>query len=114
MSPSGRWRSTGCPYPYWARGFPAGSNTTHPVHSCVMSQSSAAANTGSAKSIGSMGPSSADSLKEVSRELSVELRRQRVRAHVYIVGGAAMALGFDNRRQTMDVDPLIKEGHGPL
>ena len=61
-----------------------------------------------------MEPFSADSLKEAFRELSVELRWQRVRAHVYIVGGAAMALGFDNRRQTMDVDALIKEGHGPV
>lgn len=61
-----------------------------------------------------MEPFSADSLKEVFHELSAELRWQRIRAHVYIVGGAAMALGFDSRRQTMDVDALIKEGHGPV
>ena len=100
--------------PYSARGFPAGSTATPPMHSCVMASSSAAANSGSAKGIGSMGPVSADRLKEAFRELSVELRRQRVCARVYIVGGTAMALGFDNRRQTMDVDTLIKEGHGPV
>lgn len=61
-----------------------------------------------------MEPFSADSLKEAFHELSAELRWQRIRAHVYIVGGAAMALGFDSRRQTMDVDALIKEGHGPV
>ena len=61
-----------------------------------------------------MEPFSADSLKEAFHELSVELRWQRIRAHVYIVGGAAMALGFDSRRQTMDVDALIREGHGPV
>lgn len=59
-----------------------------------------------------MEPFSRDSLVEAFRELSWELRRARVRGHVYIIGGAAMALGFDLRRHTMDVDALIEEGHG--
>lgn len=61
-----------------------------------------------------MEPFSANSLEAAFRELSRELERQRVRAHVYVIGGAAMALGFDRRRQTMDVDALIKVGHGPV
>ena len=61
-----------------------------------------------------MEPFSADSLEAAFRELSRELRWRRVHAHIYVIGGAAMALGFDGRRQTMDVDALIKEGHGPV
>ncbi len=61
-----------------------------------------------------MEPFSADRLEAAFRELSRDLRWRRVRAHVYIVGGAAIALGFDNRRHTMDVDALIETGHGPV
>lgn len=61
-----------------------------------------------------MEPFSRDSLESAFRELSRELEFRRVRAHIYIIGGAAMALGFDGRRQTMDVDALIKVGHGPV
>jgi len=61
-----------------------------------------------------MEPFSANALKDAFRELSRELWRSRVRCHVYIIGGAAMALGFDDRRQTMDVDALIRAGHGPV
>ncbi len=57
---------------------------------------------------------SRDRLVDAFRELSFELRRSRVRAHIYIIGGAAMALGFDNHRETMDVDALIQAGHGPV
>ena len=57
---------------------------------------------------------SRDQLEAAFRELSSELRHSRVRGHIYIVGGAAMALGFDTRRETMDVDALIKAGHGPV
>ena len=53
-------------------------------------------------------------LVDALRELSFELRRSRVCGHIYIVGGAAMALGFDSRRETMDVDALITTGHGPV
>ena len=61
-----------------------------------------------------MEPFSRDSLEHAFRELSRELRRARVRGHVYIIGGAAMAMGFDDRRHTMDVDALIREGRGPV
>lgn len=61
-----------------------------------------------------MEPFSADSLAAAFRELSRELQWRHVRAHVYVIGGVAMALGFDARRHTMDVDALIKKGHGPL
>ena len=61
-----------------------------------------------------MEPFSKDSLEAALRELSRELRWRRVRAHIYVIGGAAMALGFDDRRHTMDVDALIKKGHGPV
>lgn len=61
-----------------------------------------------------MEPFSADSLEDAFGELSRELQRRNVRAHIYVIGGAAMALGFDDRRQTMDVDALIKKGHGPV
>ena len=61
-----------------------------------------------------MEPFSKDSLEAALRELSRELRWRRVRAHIYVIGGAGMALGFDDRRHTMDVDALIKKGHGPV
>ena len=60
-----------------------------------------------------MEPFSTASLEAAFRELSRELRRRRTRAHIYIVGGAAIALGFDDLRHTMDVDALITKGHGP-
>ena len=61
-----------------------------------------------------MEPFSASSLEAAFLELSRELGWRRARAHIYVIGGAAMALGFDERRHTMDVDALIKEGHGPV
>ena len=61
-----------------------------------------------------MEPFSKDSLEDAFRELSRESRRARVRGHVYIIGDAAMAMGFDDRRHTLDVDALISEGHGPV
>ena len=61
-----------------------------------------------------MGPFSADSLEGAFRELSGELRLRRARAHIYIIGGAAIALGFDNRRVTLDVDAVVRVGHGHL
>ena len=47
-------------------------------------------------------------------ELAERLARRGVRAAVYVVGGAAMALEFDDRRSTRDIDSVILEGHGPL
>lgn len=61
-----------------------------------------------------MEPFSKEGLVDAFRELSRELRRSRVRGHIYVIDGAAMALGFDDRRHTMDVDVLIKEGHGTV
>ena len=58
-----------------------------------------------------MAPLSAGDLHAAFAQLSEELARRRATAHIYIVGGAAMALGFDSRRQTHDVDALIREGH---
>lgn len=61
-----------------------------------------------------MAPLSANDLRDAFQQLSEELARRKVNAHIYIVGGAAMALGFDSRRLTHDVDALIREGHGPV
>ncbi len=47
-------------------------------------------------------------------ELSDELRLQRARAQIYIVGGAAMSLAFSRERTTQDVDARIDAGHGRL
>ena len=59
-----------------------------------------------------MAPLSAGDLHAAFEQLSEELARRKATAHIYIVGGAAMALGFDSRRLTYDVDALIREGHG--
>ena len=40
-----------------------------------------------------------------------QLRRRRLRGHVYVIGGAAMALAYRSDRVTLDVDALIVEGH---
>ncbi len=61
-----------------------------------------------------MEPFSPKDLLDAFTELSRELARRKVRAHVYVIGGAAMALGFDSRPLTHDVDALIREGHGPV
>ncbi len=61
-----------------------------------------------------MEPFSADRLEAAFRELSKELRFRRARAHIYIIGGAAIALGFDNRRLTLDIDAVVRDGHGHL
>lgn len=53
-------------------------------------------------------------LHELLEELSRELERRRVRGHVYIVGGAAMTLGYSRERSTHDVDARIERGHGAV
>ena len=58
-----------------------------------------------------MAPLSDSDLRDAFQQLSEELARRKVKAHIYIVGGAAMALGFDSRRLTHDVDALIRERH---
>ncbi len=55
-----------------------------------------------------------DELIELLAELSERLKRRKVRASVYIVGGAAMALAFDRGRTTHDIDARIDGGHGAL
>ena len=60
------------------------------------------------------GSLSRDELLEVLDELSELLGRKKVRASIYIVGGAAMALAFDRTRTTHDIDGRIDEGHGAL
>ena len=61
-----------------------------------------------------MAAFSAASLEAAFRDLARELRRRRVRGHIYVIGGAAFALGFDSRRYTMDVDVLIKRAAGAV
>ena len=56
------------------------------------------------------GSLSRDELLEVLDELSERLERKKVRASIYIVGGAAMALAFDRTRTTHDIDGRIDEG----
>ena len=47
---------------------------------------------------------------DLFEELSEELRLQRVRVQIYIVGGAAMSLTFSRDRTTDDVDGRIEKG----
>ena len=60
------------------------------------------------------GPLDRNRLRALFDALSTELREQGHRAHIYIVEGAAMALCFDSRRSTRDVDARISSGHGPV
>jgi len=41
------------------------------------------------------------------RALDDELKRANVRAEVFIVDGAAMAIAYDARRSTIDVDAVF-------
>lgn len=45
-----------------------------------------------------------DALVELLDELARRLQRRRVRAHVYVMGGAAMTLAFARERTTHDID----------
>lgn len=45
------------------------------------------------------------------QELDRELKQRRVRGHIYVVGGAAMALGFREARTTNDIDARIVAEH---
>ena len=53
-------------------------------------------------------------LTDLLTEVAEELRQRRVVAHVYVVGGAAMALGYDSARYTVDMDAIVLDGHGAL
>jgi len=46
-------------------------------------------------------------LLEAFELLDEELRRRAVRAEVFDVGGAAMAIAYDVRRSTRDVDAIF-------
>jgi hypothetical protein len=41
-------------------------------------------------------------------ELSEELARRGTRAEIFLVGGAAMALAYDTRRATRDIDAVFQ------
>ena len=45
------------------------------------------------------------------QELERELKQRRVRGHIHVVGGAAMALGFREARTTNDIDARIVAEH---
>ncbi len=53
-------------------------------------------------------------IQDAFEELSNELRSQRIKEHLYIVGGAAIAMAFRDSRHTFDIDALMLEGHGPV
>ena len=53
-------------------------------------------------------PFTRDELLELLRQVGEILVERRVEATVYVVGGAAMALQFDARRVTRDVDAAIR------
>ena len=61
-----------------------------------------------------MQPLSANDLHRALEELSEELRRQGVKGHLYIVGGAAMALSFRASRSTYDLDAQFISGREPI
>ena len=47
-------------------------------------------------------------------EVADLLKVRRVTARIYIVGGAAMALAYDNERFTHDIDAVILDNHGAV
>lgn len=51
---------------------------------------------------------SRDQILELLRELGDDLNRQGLRAELFIVGGAAMALAFNTRRTTRDIDGVYE------
>lgn len=55
-----------------------------------------------------------DTLRRLFDELADELARARARAHVYIVGGAAMTMAYQRDRATHDVDARIDDGHAAV
>ena len=55
-----------------------------------------------------------DALLDLLDDLSRRLERARVRAHIYVIGGAAMTLSFRRDRTTHDMDARIDVGHGAL
>ena len=56
----------------------------------------------------SAAPLSRDELLELLEDLSHTLARSDERARMFVVGGAAMSLGYDQTRTTRDVDALFE------
>lgn len=52
----------------------------------------------------SAGPLSADDIRRLFEELAAELESRGTHAELFLVGGAAIALCFDGRRATRDLD----------
>lgn len=50
---------------------------------------------------------SAEQIRALLGELGQRLRARGIEGHLYIVGGAAIALEFDTRRVTADVDAVL-------
>ena len=61
-----------------------------------------------------MQPLSAADILNALEELSEELQGEGVKGHLYIVGGAAMALSFRASRSTYDLDALIISDREPV
>ena len=55
-----------------------------------------------------------DALIGLLDDLAGRLRRRRVRAHVYVMGGAAMTLAFARERSTHDIDARIDSAHAAV
>jgi Nucleotidyltransferase of unknown function (DUF6036) len=55
----------------------------------------------------SPGPLSAEDIRRLFGELARELDSKGVRAEIFLVGGAAIALCFDGRRVTRDLDAVF-------
>jgi hypothetical protein len=52
-------------------------------------------------------PLSAQDIESLFGDLADELARRGVRAEIFLVGGAAIALAFDRRRATRDLDAVF-------
>ena len=52
-----------------------------------------------------------EELLALFEDLERELKKRSVRGHIYVVGGAAMALGFREARTTNDIDARIVSEH---
>ena len=52
-----------------------------------------------------------DTVHQLFEELADELAQARVRACIYIIGGAAMTMAYQRDRTTQDVDTRIDDGH---
>ena len=55
----------------------------------------------------SEGPLTAEDIRRLFGELAAELDADGVRAELFLVGGAAIALCFDGRRTTRDLDAVF-------